>query len=119
MLASCASTQNDDQQTIVDTAQAAADRNNVEISEITSLPDNSTVTVTGFLIEDSGVVYLAEMLAESFPPQPGGTTVMITGLDDDALSAASTEGPIRWYDTSVTLEATVREGALTDAAIVE
>lgn len=94
-----------------------SDNTSMEISEVESQTEGSAVTVTGFLIEDGGVVYLAEMLAESFPPQAGGTTIVVTGLDPEAMAAAEVEGPVRWLDGPVTLEATVSGGELAEASM--
>jgi hypothetical protein len=90
----------------------------VSPGEAAGRPDGTDVTVGGFLVEDSGIVVLAEALAESYPPQAGGTFLVVYGLD---LSGVELErlGPVRWSNTAVTLSGTMNGGRLTGAAVKE
>ncbi len=90
----------------------------VSPGEAAGRPDGTDVTVGGFLVEDSGIVMLAEALAESYPPQPGGTFVIVDGLD---LSGAELEqrGPVRWSNAAVTLSGMMNGGRLTGATMRE
>jgi hypothetical protein len=90
----------------------------VSPGEAADRPDGSDVTVGGFLVEDSGIVVLAEALAESYPPQPGGTSLVVDGLD---LSGVELEqlGPVRWSNVAVTLSGTMNRGRLTGATVGE
>jgi hypothetical protein len=77
-------------------------------------PDGSTVTVDGFLVAtEGGDVLLAEALAESYPPQAGGATLMIEGLDPLTVPGAITDMGVTWTDGAIQLEGTITAGVLT------
>ena len=70
--------------------------------------------VNGFLITDSdGTVRLAELLAESLPPQAGGATLIVEGLDLDNLAGLTSAQGITWSDQPVQLLGEVDDGVLT------
>lgn len=101
----------------VDDSNGSADGANVvSPGDAAGLPDGTDVTVRGFLVEDSGVVVVAEALAESYPPQPGGASLVVDGLDLSSLELEQ-QGPIRWSETMVTLSGTIDEGRLTAATM--
>ncbi len=82
------------------------------MAEAIGRPPGSTVTVEGFLVEDDGTLMVADLLAESYPPQPGGAVLAVEGpgLDRLAEAAAGTlhaAGPIRWLDQPTTVTGTV------------
>lgn len=79
-------------------------------------PDGTEVTVHGFLVEDSGVVVLAETLAESYPPQPGGASLIVDGLDLSGLQLEQV-GSIRWTNAAVAVTGTINDGRLTAATV--
>lgn len=70
--------------------------------------------VNGFLITDSdGTVHLAELLAESLPPQPGGATLIVEGLDLGDLPGLTSAQGITWSDQPVQLLGEINNGVLT------
>ncbi len=70
--------------------------------------------VNGFLITDSdGTVHLAELLAESLPPQPGGATLIVQGLDLVDFPGLTSAQGITWSDQPVQLLGEVGDGVLT------
>lgn len=79
-------------------------------------PDGTEVTVHGFLVEDSGIVVLAETLAESYPPQPGGASLIVDGLDLSGLQLEQV-GSIRWTNAAVVVTGTINDGRLTAATV--
>jgi hypothetical protein len=63
-------------------------------------PTDDLVTVTGALFVDAdGTVRLCDAVAESFPPQCGGSRIVVDGLNLDAVNGLQTEGEISWADT--------------------
>jgi hypothetical protein len=65
-------------------------------------PTDDIVSVSGALFVDAdGTVRLCEAIAESFPPQCGGASLVVEGLDLGALDLQEAEG-VRWAD-AVTL----------------
>jgi len=70
--------------------------------------------VNGFIVTTSdNTVYLAELLAESLPPQRGGATLIVEGLDLDQLAGLSTAQGITWSDQPVQILGDVANGVLT------
>jgi hypothetical protein len=70
------------------------------------------VLVVGFVVADSGGSRLCSALAESFPPQCGGSAVKITGLDALDIQFEEAQG-VRWTDLSVVVEGRYVDGTLT------
>ena len=91
----------------------------VSIAEALATPAGTTVSLEGFLIEDGGELRLAETLAESFPPQAGGRSIAVQGIDLAAVDGVRQQGPIRWLDAPVPVTGTVDDGRLVDAAIAD
>ena len=93
----------------------------VSIAE--ALETEGNVLVTGYLFElDGGGVVLAELIAESFPPQPGGATITVNGLDLGALDLEETPdgselATTRWSAESVTLTGSMVSGVLNEAEL--
>ena len=57
------------------------------------------VTVAGALFVDpDGTVRLCDAIAESFPPQCGGDSIVVQGLDLDAVAGLQTEGDVSWAE---------------------
>ncbi|GMQ86202.1 MAG: hypothetical protein BMS9Abin07_1775 [Acidimicrobiia bacterium] len=82
---------------------------------------DSTLTgpllVNGFIVTTpDGVVYLAEALAESFPPQPGGALLIVEELDLDGYAGLTSAQGITWSDQTVQVLGTVAGGVLTVSA---
>ena len=72
--------------------------------------------VNGYVfVYADGTVVLADMIAESFPPQPAGATIEVEGLD--LMQIPLTEGPTdveieitAWTDTQVQLIGEIVDG---------
>jgi hypothetical protein len=71
-------------------------------------PDGD-VAVVGFLVIDSGGQRLCQALAESFPPQCGGSSVDISGIDALEVQFEETQG-VRWTDPAIVLEGRFTDG---------
>jgi hypothetical protein len=73
--------------------------------------------VNGFIVTTpDGLVYLAELLAESFPPQPGGDKLIVEGLDLDAFAGLTSAQGITWSEQNVQVLGIVSDGILTVSA---
>ncbi len=84
---------------------------------------DSTLTgpllVNGFIVTaPDGLVYLAELLAESFPPQPGGDKLIVEGLDLDAFAGLISAQGITWSNETVQVLGIVADGTLTVSTTV-
>jgi hypothetical protein len=71
----------------------------------------SDVSVIGFIVADSAGSRLCEALAESFPPQCGGMSVEISGLDDLDPQLEEAQG-LRWTGTAVVVTGRYSGGTL-------
>lgn len=91
----------------------------MNVLDAASQPDGTRVTVTGVLIDDTGTLFIADALAESFPPQPGGATLEVVDMDISQFDSVAIEGPIQWRDEPATIIATIEDGKLTDSRIID
>jgi hypothetical protein len=69
--------------------------------------------VTGSLLANGDDVRLCAALAESFPPQCGGDSITVVGLDLGTLDGLTTEGDVTWSDLPITVEGVLADGSLT------
>lgn len=69
--------------------------------------------VTGNLLVQGGEARLCSALAESFPPQCGGPSLLVDGLDLDTVADLTTEGDVSWSDRPIVLEGIVDGDTLT------
>jgi hypothetical protein len=61
-------------------------------------PTDDIVSVTGALFVDAdGTVRLCDAIAESFPPQCGGATLLVEGLDLTSVELEEANG-VRWAE---------------------
>lgn len=93
------------------------------VEEALAADSGHPVNVRGMLVASDAGAVLASALLESYPPQAGGETIPLAGLDlsalvgvnsVDASSAGEGHGPaaISWTDHPVVLEGEVKEGVL-------
>lgn len=69
--------------------------------------------VEGFLVHRDGVTLLCELLAESYPPQCGGSSVRVDGLNLESVAGLTTAEGVTWSDDVVRLTGRLRDGVLT------
>lgn len=69
------------------------------------------LTVQGFLMSDGSTVRLCQVALESYPPQCGGDSVEVEGVDVESLEGATTEGDVTWVDFT-TLTGHLESGVL-------
>jgi hypothetical protein len=58
-------------------------------------------------------VKLCYALAESFPPQCGGASLVVDGLDLATVEGLMTEGDVSWTDQPIELRGVVSDETLT------
>ncbi len=68
--------------------------------------------VNGYVIAEGSKVRLCEALAESFPPQCGGASLEVRGLDLASLSGVQSSGAVRWSAQPRQLLGEVKNGVL-------
>ena len=80
----------------------------IAVGEAIDYDGEELVLVNGYLFVDAdGNVTLASAIAESFPPQPGGDTMTVEGLDLTEFDFSEEQG-IRWTDDQVQILGFVR-----------
>jgi hypothetical protein len=70
------------------------------------------VTVTGFVVQSGDEARLCEALAESFPPQCGGASIILSNLDQIDPDSLQNEGEVTWTDYAVTVFGEMADGTL-------
>ena len=85
----------------------------VEILVEDAADHEGPAAVTGSLLATGDDVKLCAALAESFPPQCGGGSISVVGLDLDTLDGLTTEGDVTWSDLPITVEGVLADGTLT------
>ncbi len=83
----------------------------LSVEEALAVDDGTTVVVTGALFVEDDTVRLCSAVAESFPPQCGGASLEIEGLDLSDLELEE-EQDIRWSEGSVEIEGVMSGGVL-------
>lgn len=81
-----------------DPGDGAATEGWVTVEQALAERPDGEVTIRGFLIDSGGDVRLCELVLESYPPQCGGASVVVEGVDVAARDDATTEGDISWVD---------------------
>ena len=69
--------------------------------------------VNGSLLAQGEDVRLCAALAESFPPQCGGASITVVGLDLAQIDGLTTEGDVTWSDLPIRVEGVLGDGILT------
>jgi hypothetical protein len=85
----------------------------VSIDEALSSGSDEPLLVTGNLLAHGADVRLCSALAESFPPQCGGASLVVEGLELEGVNGLVTEGDVSWTDRPIQLLGVVSDGTLT------
>jgi hypothetical protein len=85
----------------------------ISIEEALESDSSEPLLVNGNLLVTDGQARLCSALAESFPPQCGGASLLITGLDVAQVDGLMVEGDVMWTDRPTQLAGTVSDGILT------
>jgi hypothetical protein len=91
----------------------SADDTAVSIDEALASGSDESLLVNGNLLAQGGDVRLCSALAESFPPQCGGASLVVEGLVLEEVDGLVTEGDVSWTDRPIQLLGVVSEGMLT------
>lgn len=87
--------------------------NELPIAEAVERPEGTAVRVQGFLVADSvGQMKLCSVLLESYPPQCGGPSLDVDGLDPSDVPDLETHAGIIWSRGFIELTGTVQGGGL-------
>jgi hypothetical protein len=79
---------------------------------LTANPDEP-VLVRGALIVSGGTTHLCYAILESYPPQCGGPSLVVRGLDLDTVGELTSANEVTWSDREIRLRGTVADGTLT------
>ena len=79
---------------------------------VTTITDGREIAVVGHIFDDGNSVRVCEALAESYPPQCGGSSATVVGLDTSSVDGIATEGDYRWTDFPVELVGETTGGTL-------
>jgi len=82
------------------------------VTEALETDAEGVVAVQGFLVINGEQAQLCEALAESFPPQCGGASVLLDSIDQFDPDELVTEGDVAWTDLPVTIVGEVHSGTL-------
>jgi len=85
----------------------------ISIDEALASGSDEMLLVAGNLLAQAGDVRLCSALAESFPPQCGGASLVVEGLKLEEVDGLVTEGDVAWTDRPIQLLGVVGDGTLT------
>jgi hypothetical protein len=85
----------------------------ISIDEALASDSDEVLLVNGNLLAQGGEVRLCSALAESFPPQCGGPSLIVDGLKLEEVDGLVTEGDVAWTDRPIQLLGVVADGTLT------
>jgi hypothetical protein len=72
----------------------------ISVSDALAGDQIGPILVNGFVLIEDGEARLCESLAESFPPQCGGPSLVLDGFDPDSVTLSEEQG-VRWTDDVV------------------
>jgi hypothetical protein len=90
----------------------------ISVAEAIDAPADRPHLVRGYLfVYADGHMVIADAIAESFPPQPGGATLEVVGFSVEGMTGM-TDGPdghelAQWSEEPVEILGTVADGILT------
>jgi hypothetical protein len=85
----------------------------ISIDEAIASGSDEMLLVAGNLLALDDEVRLCSALAESFPPQCGGASLVVEGLRLAEVDGLVTEGDVAWTDRPIKLLGVVADGTLT------
>jgi hypothetical protein len=85
----------------------------VSIDDALASDSDEPLVVSGNLLAQGDDVRLCSALAESFPPQCGGASLVVEGLVLEEVDGLVTEGDMSWTDRPIELRGVVSDGTLT------
>lgn len=85
----------------------------ISVPEALARSAQGPVLVRGYVLAHGDNVRLCEALAESFPPQCGGSSLTLIGLDLSARDDLEREGDVQWSASELKLLGEVGPGTFT------
>ncbi|HSE80627.1 MAG TPA: hypothetical protein VLA87_02900 [Gaiellaceae bacterium] len=85
----------------------------ISIDDALASDSDEQLLVNGTLLAQGDEVRLCSALAESFPPQCGGASLVVEGLKLEEVDGLVTEGDVSWTDRPIQLLGVVSDGTLT------
>jgi hypothetical protein len=85
----------------------------ISIEEALAADTDEMLLVNGNLLAQGDDVRLCYALAESFPPQCGGPSLAVEGLNLEEVDGLITEGDVSWTDRPIQLLGVVEDETLT------
>lgn len=82
----------------------------VQVATVVNTDIDGGFVVVGFYFADDGGVRLCEALAESFPPQCGGPSILFDNTAGVDLGVLSIEQGVTWSDQPILVEGEVVDG---------
>ncbi len=83
------------------------------IPEAIAYQGDQIVAVKGFVFRDDQTDALCELLAESYPPQCGGASLIIENPEATGTMVLQEAGGVQWSDEYVTVFGRISNGRLT------
>jgi hypothetical protein len=85
----------------------------ISIEEAIAADTDEMLLVNGNLLAQGDEVRLCYALAESFPPQCGGPSLVVEGIKLEEVDGLITEGDVSWTDRPIQLLGLVEDETLT------
>jgi hypothetical protein len=83
--------------------QSGAD-GSVPVGEAVAAGIQGPFLMSGYYVADADGAQLCEALAESFPPQCGGTSIRLDPADAPAGATTTSEGEVTWSEEPISVE---------------
>lgn len=83
--------------------QSGAD-GSVPVGEAVAAGIQGPFLMSGYYVADADGAQLCELLAESFPPQCGGTSIRLDPADVPAGATTTSEGEVTWSEEPISVE---------------
>lgn len=94
------------------TIGAPAPGGGLTVEEAIASDAGEPLTVAGYLFVRGGDAKLCDAMLESYPPQCGGPSLVVEGLDVEEVEGVRSEGGMAWTEERVSLLGEVVGGAI-------
>jgi hypothetical protein len=84
----------------------------ITVKQALTAKPSETLLVRGVLIASGRTVRLCHAILESYPPQCGGPSLVVRGLDLDTIGELTSANGVTWSDREVRLRGVVTDGTL-------
>ena len=84
----------------------------ISVDEAIASTLEGPLLVNGYLVASGDEVRFCSALAESHPPQCGGSSLVVEGLDLDEMQGLSSASGVTWSDEQLQLLGSVEDGVL-------